>query len=47
VLPVGGDTPITFFLCVFTALAVTYFGMVLLKKGAVEPVKNEEEEADI
>ena len=47
VLPIGGDTAITFFLCVLTSLVVTYLGMILLKKGAVVPVKNEEEEADI
>jgi membrane protease YdiL (CAAX protease family) len=46
-LPVGGNTPITFFMCVLFALLVTYGGVILLKKGAIIPIKNEEENTDI
>ena len=46
-LPVGGNTPITFFVCVLFALLVTYGGVILLKKGAIIPIKNEEENTDI
>ena len=46
-LPVGGNTPITFFMCVLFALIVTWGGVVLLRKGAIIPVNNEQENADI
>jgi membrane protease YdiL (CAAX protease family) len=46
-IPIGGNTPITFFFSVLFALIVTYGGIILLKKGAVIPVKNEEENTDI
>ena len=46
ILPVGGDTLISFFIWVLGALIISYLGIILLRKGAAS-VKEDEHFADI